>query len=404
MTVTGERPVAASMPSACDQPDDSAEALFKEAHQRRRRRRGVVGAALVVTVLVVFLVAWVLSGNDNTHAPPIASTASHSGGGVLPAMPSQMVAWAQTGTTMSIEVVSSRTGRVERTLASDIGLFRRTPEPAAAPDGTVYYDQALAETTQQGPGAHTPIEQVLRVPIAGGPSTPVAVGHDPAVSPDGRYLAYLIWTDITDGPEGVVVLNRLSGAVNTWMYSTNVPDINTISWSPNSRSLVVSAETLVGTGPRSTWHFLIKRLSLSDPNRSLDGLPQVQLPLCPTPTPWAGPGANREMAWAGFLNVNEGIGTCHHLGLTLQDNWTQPVIVDLSTGRVVRKLPVVPGLIGEGPGGGFLVDASGHHLVFIGNGLGAGGLYRWTIGTQPEGRQDRPALVRNNVGSASWVP
>lgn len=110
------------------------------------------------------------------------------------------------------------------------------------------------------------------------------------------------------------------------------------------------------------------------------------------------------MAWGGFLTAGEGIGTCQHVGLTPPGDWTQPVIVDLATGRIVRKLPRVPGLIGQGPGGGFLVDASGHDLVFIGNGLGAGGLYRWTIDARTNGVQSRPVFVKSNIGSASWVP
>jgi len=84
------------------------------------------------------------------------------------------------------------------------------------------------------------VEQIFSVPITGGPETFVANGHDPVVSPDGRYLAYLIWTQITNWPEGVVVVNRLTGAVSTWQYSTNVPDINTISWSPDSAGLLLT--------------------------------------------------------------------------------------------------------------------------------------------------------------------
>ena len=365
----------------------------------------MIGAALIAVILIAITIASVLLVNNQPLAPNGTPTARHIEGATVPAMPSEMVVWAsaRVGSTMSIEVLSSRSGHVIRTLASDLGLFNSTPQPTTAPDGTVYYDQAVG-ATQQGPDAHPPVEQILSVPITGGPSTFVADGHDPVVSPDGRYLAYLIWTQITDGPEGVVVLNRLTGAVNTWQFSTTAPDINTIWWSPDSRSLVVSSATLGGAGARSTWHPSVGRLVLSDPNRSLAVLPQVKLPLCPPPTPWAGPGASRDMAWAGFLNVTEGIGMCHHVGLTSEDSWTQPVVVNLATGRVVRKLPVIPGLIGVGPSGGFHIDSSGHHVVFIGSGLGAGGLYRWTVDTQSNQRQTRPVLVKNNVGSASWVP
>lgn len=406
MTLTGDRPTSTSFPTCGDNTEaGSAEALFREAHQRRRRRRRGMGAALMGVVLIAITVASVLLVNDRPPPPRGTPPASHIEGATVPAMPSEMVVWASAhvGTTMSIQVLSSRSGHVMRTLASDLGLFNSTPQPTTSPDGTVYYDKATG-ATQQGPDAHPPVEQIFSVPITGGPSTLVATGHDPLVSPDGRYLAYLIWTQITGGPEGVVVLNRLTGAVNTWQYSTNAPDINTIWWSPDSRALVVSSATLVRTGSRSTWHPSVGRLVLSDPNRSLDVLPQVKLPLCPPPTPWAGPGASRDMVWAGFLNTAEGIGMCHHVGLTSEDSWTQPVVVNLATGSVVRKLPVVGGLIGVGPSGGFHADVSGHYFVFIGSGLGAGGLYRWTVNTRSNHEQTRPVFVKNNVGSASWVP
>lgn len=404
MTVTGNRSPSSSFPPHVDgTAAASAEALFKEAHQRRRRRRRVAGAAVIGVLVLTVTVASVLLLENQPPRPVGTPPPSRVEGVAVPAMPPQMVVWAQIGRTMSVQVLSSRSGHVVRTLASDIGLFNSTPQPTAAPDGTVYFDQAIG-ATQQGPDAHPPVEQILSIPITGGPATFVADGHDPVVSPDGRYLAYLIWTELTDGPEGVVVVNRLTGAVDTWEYSTNVPDINTISWSPDSQSLAVSTETLVGKVPRSSWHLSIGRLRLSDPNRSLADLPSVQLPLCPPPTYWAGTGATRDMAWVGFLNANEGIGRCQHVGLTNEDSWTQLVVVNLGTGQVVRKLPVISGLINVGPSGGFHVDASGHHLVFIGPGRGAGGLYRWTIDTRTEGRQAAPVFVRNDVGSASWVP
>jgi len=375
----------------------SAEALFKEAHKRRRRRRTAIGAALIGLLAVAVAAVLLLVGQQPTVSvgTPPPSQSEMAG---VPVMPSQMVVWGQSGSSMGIQVISARSGRVVRTLASDLGLFDGTPQPTAAPDGTVYYDDAVA-ASQQGPDARPPVEQILRVPITGGASTFVADGHDPAVSPDGRFLAYLIWTQITGGPEGIVMVNRLTGAASTWQYSTDAPDINAISWSPDSGSLMVSTETLAGTGSRS-----IGTLRLSSPNRSLDHLPQVQLPRCPPPTPWAGPGATRDMAWAGYLNSHEAIGTCQHVGLTSGDNWTRPVVVNLVTSQVVRRLPRVPGLIDVGPSGGFHTDASGHHLVFIGYGRGAGGLYRWTVGTPANERQSGPVFVKNDVGSASWVP
>lgn len=377
-------------------------ALIPEArqHQKRRYRTGLIISLSVVLAAVATAVGWdVASSNGPSRAPspdaPVTANAK------VP-LPKEMVVWRWASNKSYIQLISSTTGRVIRTFASDVGLFRGTPQPSVSPDGTVYYDQA--GQSQPAPGVQSPVEQILSVPLSGGPSTFVANGHDPEVSPNGAFLAYQAWTDLTNGPEAVVVKNLSTGALRTWQFATNTPDINAISWSPDSKSLVVSAETLVGTGPHSTWHLLIGRLVLAQQSTSLDDLPRLRLPMCPAPTAWAGPGANREMAWAGFLTTNEGIGVCHHVALIQADSWTQPVIVNLTTGEVVRRLPVVRGLIGQGPGGGFEVDGSGHHLVFIGGGLGAGGLYHWTVIDSRRGREQRPVFVSNNVGSAAWVP
>lgn len=373
-----------------------AQALFEQARRRRRRRRLFV--AIAVITLAVIAVASILAATgpaDNHAPPPYLRSASHTG--VPPsdqAMPSQMVVWAQSGGTMSVQIINSHSGKVERTLSEDVGLFRMSPDPSAAPDGTVYYDAGVTGV-KQGPDARPPVEEILSVPITGGTPKVVAVGHHPAVSPDGRYLAYLTWTDLTNAPEGVAVLDRQTGAVTTWQYSTTTPDISKISWAPDSKSLVVVADTLTGNSS----HLSVGQLALTDPlSTSLESLPQIQRPLCPPPTQWAGPGANREMAWGGFFNAREGIGICQQVELSQPDDRSQAVIFDLATGRLVRKLPVVPGLIG-----GFESDPSGHHLIFIGGGVGAGGLYRWTVDTTAV-RQARPVLVKERVGSGSWVP
>lgn len=386
MTIAPARPEVSEL---------EARALFEEARRRRRRRRRRIYLAMAVVTIAAAAVTAVVAGTALTRnsLPPAPDHPMPRAGGPVgaQAMPSQMVVWAQNGrSTMSVQVINSHTGQVERTLANDIGLFRMGPEPSAAPDGTVYYDQGVT----QGPNARPPVEEIVSLPITGGTPRFVAVGHDPTVSPNGRYLAYLTWTDLTNDPEGVVVMDRQTGAETTWQYSTNKPDINGLSWAPDSKSFVVSADTLTGNAP----HDVIGRVWLSDPtSRSLNSLTQLPLPLCPPPTQWAGSGANREMAWGGFLDAHEGIGICHTVELSAQDSRSQAVVFDLASGRTVRKLPAVPGLIS-----GFQSDPSGHHLVFIGGGLGAGGLFRWTVDAVVH--QAKPVLVKERVGSVSWVP
>jgi len=411
MTVLGERPLGDGLLTTSDDDADAIEtqALFKEAHERRKHRRRAAGIVLLVVLLVAVLVVVVVNTGGSPAKPQKTLASTQSNGITSAAMPSQMVVWAQNtpGSSMTIQVISSRSGRVIRTLATDVGLFQTVPQPAISKVGTVYYDQVAPGPSTPGPGAQPPVEQILSVPLSGGLSTFVADGHDPEVSPNGRLLAYLTWAQnpTTGGPEGIVVKDLFTGAVNTWQYTSNSepaigPYINTISWSPDSRSLVVAQEAF----DNRSWHLTARRLWLSGPSRSLEALPQIPLPLCPPGAAWASLDAKRDMAWAGFLNSREGIGDCHYVGSTRQSDLTEPVVFDLATGHVVRMLPSISGLIGQGPGGGYLADPSGQHLLFVGSGLGAGGLYRWTLSDQPKGKPSHPIFVKNDVGSASWVP
>jgi hypothetical protein len=400
MTILDERQPAAWLIE--DANTATARALFEEARRRRRRRRWAFGFGLTIALLVAGLIVFLdhpegtaTSPQKSGHGTPVAELSR-------PTMPPQMVVWSQTSPgTLSIEVISSRSGHVIRTLAVDDGLFRSTPQPAVSGlTGTVFFDDAIGGSSTPGPGAPSPREQIMSVPLAGGALAVVAQGHDPAVSPDGRLLAYQTFTDITEAPQAIVVHDLVTGATTTWQFATNAPEItNGLSWSPDSRSLAFQSETVVN----QNWILSTRVIDLSSPNRSLDDTRPISLPLCPAPTPWASPGAGRDMLWAGFLSATEGIGTCHHAGLTPQDDWNQPIVVNLATGHVVERLPVIRGLTGGGPSS-FEVDPSGHHLLFVGGGTGAGGLYRWTVSGRPPHAAGAPSLVKNSVGSATWVP
>jgi Tol biopolymer transport system component len=70
----------------------------------------------------------------------------------------------------------------------------------------------------------------------------------PAISPDGRMLAYVAWTDkiyppntpardMPPIPEAIVVRNLAAGTVRRWAFTSDVPAITSLSWSPDSRFL-----------------------------------------------------------------------------------------------------------------------------------------------------------------------
>jgi hypothetical protein len=323
-----------------------------------------------------------------------------------------MVVWAQTSpSTMAIQVVSSDTGRVLRTLAYDDGLFNSTPQPTVSTDGTVYYDDSVSGSSTPGPGAPPPVERIMAVPFRGGPVTFLALGHDPVVSPNGRYLAYVTFTQVitrlgavgvvSDAPEGIVVRDLRTGTSSTWSYGTSGPDIRRLTWMPDSAHLAYSTENLVGPVLHRVWYLSTRVLDVSGGDRRLEDARALPLPKCPPGPDWAF-GTDHTMAWAGFLDQDSGIGICRYVDITGTEQSTQPFVVDVRTGRDVAKLPAIRGLVGDGPGGGFQVDPSGHYLAYVGPGLGAGGLYRWSL--DDRGRASRPVLVRQQVGSVAWVP
>jgi hypothetical protein len=72
----------------------------------------------------------------------------------------------------------------------------------------------------------------MSVPLAGGVVAVVARGHDPAVSPNGRLLAYETFTDITEAPQAIVVPDLVIGTSTTWQFATHAPEIsNGLAWS-----------------------------------------------------------------------------------------------------------------------------------------------------------------------------
>jgi hypothetical protein len=393
VTTLDERPSTGQPLEGVDH--GSAQALFEEARQRRRRRHRMAGITLAVLTATAALSTVFVRGHGTTVSPQKSNHEAAIPGPRLPPMPSQMVIWGQTtSSTMSIEVIATKTGHIVRTLASDDGLFRSTPQPTVSALGTVYFDDSVSESSTTLPNEH-----VMSIPLTGGVASVVAPGHDPAVSPNGRLLAYQTYTDISDAPEAIVVRNLVSGTSTTWQFATNATDISSgLSWSPNSTMLVFQSETSV----HGAWNLNTRVLDVAGPGGLLDSAQLLSLPLCPAPTPWASPGAGRAMTWAGLLNDHDGLGVCHHAGLTQQDDWYRPFVVNLKTGHVMQRLPVLRGLIGSA--GAFQVDASGHYLAFIGTGIGAGGLYRWTVSGHPLRSATGPVLVKNRVGSAAWVP
>ena len=233
MITAGRVTVGEPHPGACSSPRD-ARALIREARQRQRRRwrrRGLLGVSLVLLAAAAVTGAVGLSGRA-ARLP--ARAAAPAPAGPAAAMPSRVVVWTAW---FKIEVLSSRTG-LARTLATNVALFHGLPTLAVSATGVVYFDDTRGDGN----------EWVFAVPLAGGPVTAVAEGRAPAISPDGRLLAYVTFTDRTGRPEAIVVRDLAAGTEKTWAFSSHLADIFSLSSSPDGRFLAFTGITEAKNG------------------------------------------------------------------------------------------------------------------------------------------------------------
>jgi hypothetical protein len=256
----------------------------------RVRRWFAAGASLVIVLASVVLVAVVASGDDadDTSAASITSlpastvpitafptttvpattqpavTTSPVPVALDPAVPKTTVVVrsdreqlpGRTTTHDHVLLVDTATGRVVRELR-DAG-DRQIAGIAVSADGSVVY---FAEM-QGGVGATADHDvcgpTLYRVPADGGVPERVAEGIDPAVSPDGRFLAYVANAFSRGGIDGrstycglfaVVVRNQVTGVETVSLPSDehgHLPELNFLgagglSWSPDSTRLAYEA-------------------------------------------------------------------------------------------------------------------------------------------------------------------
>jgi Tol biopolymer transport system component len=145
---------------------DVVAGLARRRRKRRRRARQVVGA-LVLVVAVLVGVSFAIRSQDTRPA----ITASQSGSGSLVAvLGSRLV------------VLSASDGRAERTLV-------RAPRGRTLGGIAVSWKtRRIYYTVGQQCG---PPPEIWQIPISGGtPRLVASVGVEPAISPDGHFLAY----------------------------------------------------------------------------------------------------------------------------------------------------------------------------------------------------------------------
>jgi hypothetical protein len=282
-------------------------------------------------------------------------------------MPPVIVVW--TGN-WRIEVLSSRTSRVMRTLATNVAEIRGLPHLALSASGTLFFDDASGTR-----------ERLVSVPIGGGPVTTVATyAALPAVSPDGRWLAYVTNTDGSNAPEAIVVRDLAFGSERRWAFAAQGPDISAISWSPDGRHLsFTEASTRVGVPYAAAQSWV---LDTHRPSGSLAGARRI---------PLVGP-----VSWAGYLTPRTGVGVIEGRSRTVL------VVVDVATGRIIRPLTTVrqalfTGNSSDGPEAAIQTDPAAHYFLIAAAGTtGAGQILRWTFGMRG------PVPVVSGVVRAIW--
>gem|GEM_PF-1691058 len=273
-----------------------------------------------------------------------------------------------------IEVLSSRTLRVIRTLATNSGLFSGSQTLAPSSSGLLFFDSST-----KGPS-----EKVFSVPLKGGAVRTIAYGRTPAISPDGKLLAYVAETRIVPRPTGIVVRNLATGSQRTWLLANPDIYIPAMTWSPDDRHLSVT--TSVAVSP-TTWV-----LDTRAPGRTFRAARRMPLP----------PG----VSWAGYLSARRGVGVVSASGRT------SLVEVDVRTGKVIRPLTSLrQGLFSDssvsGPEGTVQPDSTGRYFLIVGSGPlrqipgetpgTFGEVFLWTFGMR------HPVPILNGDVLAIWA-
>ena len=342
--------------------------------KRKATIAGIVAVAVLSGVAVVALggrpETRIVTGSPGRDTPDVPGVAVPE-----PGTPPAAVALSPKQGLVSL--IDTRTGAAIRVLAT---------HPPAEPDGsrvlqgvsltpdrrTAYY--AVSDGCDGG--------TLHRVPVDGRRRTQrVGQGISPAVSPDGRKLAYAAPGPATsDGlpgcPNVVVVRDLRTGQERHWRYPDDEEHaaalyhegaITKIAWAPDSRRL---AYTLSYEGDS---------VAVLDTavHRDLSETVEVVIP--------GGGGDSRHPAWhppSGRLAVvNSAFECCY------EDDYTGPprtLLVDVDTGTVEELLPA-----GLRPGW-LDFDATGDHLLYV----EGGSLYRRAAGGA--------TLVAPGVSAADW--
>jgi hypothetical protein len=347
-----------------DQPGVQPDARRRV--QRRVRHQRSVRGGLMSVVLVAVLVAGVSILRRTDDGGRVSTAPGFRGRD----MPARVVAVTTDG---RLVVVRSSDGHVIRQLATEAvvdpqGPNGETPNITVTPDGNTVYFMSLYNRFN---GA-----TISSVPLAGGPVTNVfgqgCCGHYPAVSPDGRWLAYSGVPDRSDAGSDILLLDLTishgpNSAIYTRRWTTSTPlrtGVGPLAWADAQHLAFLMNDVPNPGSPRV--------LDTNAPESTrLDQLPAVTLPD-------GRPGGAR---WAGYRG-----NTGEMLGLTGANS--QVLATDPKPGAGIHLLFTLPGATTPA------ADQSGDHIVLTAR----EGLYIWSQGDASAHK------IADGITGAVWVP
>jgi len=209
---------------------------------------GVIGAVAAVGLVIVLTVAVVAAVVSR-----VRSAASDGMGGA----PRRVAIWTGDG---RLDVVDRVTGS-HRTIARDSPARPGTAALAASPDGrTLFFDRLAPSFAVECGSTISNAEEVVSVPVVGGPIHLYGRGEFPTVSPDGRWLAFATRTDGSCAPEQNIVAFVELGVSPMRIYRAPLivdsPDVGArgvriarLSWDPDSQSVAVAGSFAFSVSP-----------------------------------------------------------------------------------------------------------------------------------------------------------
>ena len=299
------------------------------------------------------------------------------GDGVLPAnarpyYPSRIVAVTYDG---RLIVASAVDGHALRVLATDANGASGI---AVSPDGnTVYYARDTGNRCANG----DPMTAIASIPITGGDATDLVTNvRFPAVSPDGRYLAFTGIPNCSDAGRAILVRDLYStthangsydGVWGTDSAASPWVGIQSLSWAPDSRHILFTHASRTSTGSDDALPRLLDTRARSRPT-------STRPPLCESRR------MSRAASSAG-RTLSSGAHSTH------EASRRDVVVLNSRTGARVRTLTCC--------GEAIATDRAGRSLlIHFTDATHPGGVFRWSPG------QRGLTFLGSLLASAAWLP